>query len=325
MGYCPPSGRGWTDGIIGRDTELAAVDEFLAGVSTAPGVLLLEGAAGESARRPCGTRRSPVRRSGGSESCRAARRQQRRNCRSAASMTCSTVLSERCPIRCRSRNVRPSTPCCCADRAQLPTRGRYAGRCWRPCGCSPVRGRSSWRLTTCSGSTGRRSSGRVYGASTQRRAGRGGACLAVGACGGAAARVGSTAMARACASSSGRPAQRRCAASARAVAPRAVTVAADPGSCSRDLGRQPVLHVGDRPCRGRDEQKADGRRAAADPSDTDRARPQPAHPSTGRHPRRPADRVGAGVADDATGGGGGGRRPSRCRGRACQPGRGARG
>jgi DNA-binding CsgD family transcriptional regulator len=35
-----------TDGIIGRDTELAAVDEFLAGVPTGPGVLLLEGVAG---------------------------------------------------------------------------------------------------------------------------------------------------------------------------------------------------------------------------------------------------------------------------------------
>jgi predicted ATPase len=35
-----------TDGIIGRDTELAAVDEFLAGVPTGPGVLLLEGEAG---------------------------------------------------------------------------------------------------------------------------------------------------------------------------------------------------------------------------------------------------------------------------------------
>jgi hypothetical protein len=31
---------GVTDGIIGRDTELAAVDEFLAGVRTGPGVLV---------------------------------------------------------------------------------------------------------------------------------------------------------------------------------------------------------------------------------------------------------------------------------------------
>ena len=37
---------GVTDGMIGRDAELAAVDEFLAGVSTGPGVLLLEGEAG---------------------------------------------------------------------------------------------------------------------------------------------------------------------------------------------------------------------------------------------------------------------------------------
>jgi DNA-binding CsgD family transcriptional regulator len=37
---------GGTDGIIGRDTELVAVDEFLAGVRVGPGVLLLEGEAG---------------------------------------------------------------------------------------------------------------------------------------------------------------------------------------------------------------------------------------------------------------------------------------
>ena len=37
---------GVTDGMIGRDAELAAVDEFLAGVSTGLGVLLLDGEAG---------------------------------------------------------------------------------------------------------------------------------------------------------------------------------------------------------------------------------------------------------------------------------------
>ena len=37
---------GVTDGMIGRDAELAAADEFLAGLSTGPGVLLLEGEAG---------------------------------------------------------------------------------------------------------------------------------------------------------------------------------------------------------------------------------------------------------------------------------------
>ena len=142
-------------GIIGRDKELAAVDEFLARALTGPGVLLLDGEAGAGKTTLWNAAVANATRRGFRVlSCRP--RQRRRSCRSAASMTCSMGFSGRWQIRCRSCNVRRSTPCCCAGRERVRrTRGRCAGRCWRPCGCSPVVGRSCWRLTTCSGSIGR--------------------------------------------------------------------------------------------------------------------------------------------------------------------------
>ena len=245
------------DGIIGRDAELTAVDEFLAGVPTAPGVLLLEGVAGVGKTTLWNAAVAAATQRGFRVlSCRPAATEAKLSFCGLDDLLDGVVgeVSDSLPAPQRQALDAvllrgPSTD---------TTRGRCAGRCWRPCGCSPVRGRSCWRLTTCSGSIGRplrwsstwcvgsptnRSGWCLPGARRRRRRYRSGwldchgpsVCVVFGSARSASVRS-----------------------SARPVAPRAVIVEADPGSCSRDLGRQPVLRLGDRPCSGRDRAEAGG-------------------------------------------------------------------